>query len=243
MPEEIAFLLFRKPAILLSVKLVFRRRNGLAVIAVIQQKGGVGKSTITANLAGEFLKKGRTVALLDLDPQESLTIWANFGEGLLKGRVQTVSTEDPKHFKAIIDAAKRGADRVLLDCPPGLPDTGLMAGLVADIVLLPVTPSPLDVVATKKALDLMREAQNQRRDRKPVIGLVPSRVIHTTVLGRDLKDTLKPMGEAILPGISQRIAIAEAVLQGLTLREYAPTSEGVDEFKELATSIERIVKL
>ena len=214
----------------------------MAVIAVIQQKGGVGKSTITANLAGEFLKKGRTVALLDLDPQESLTIWANLGEGFLKGMVQTVTTDDPKRFKAVIDNAKKSADRVILDCPPGLPDTGLMAALVADLVLLPVTPSPLDVLATKKALDLMREAQKQRRDKRPLIALVPSRVIQNTVLGRDLKDTLKPMGEVVLPGISQRIAIAEAVLQGLTLREYAPSSDGIEEFKELTNAIERMVK-
>jgi cellulose biosynthesis protein BcsQ len=54
--------------------------------------------------------------------------------------------------------------------------------------------------------------------------------------------SLKPLGETILPGISQRIAIAEAVLQGLTLREYAPNSDGVDEFHQLANAIERIVR-
>ena len=88
----------------------------------------------------------------------------------------------------------------------------------------------------------MREAQAQRRDRKPLIVLVPSRVVQSTVLGRDLTDTLRPLGEAILPGITQRIAIAEAVLEGLTLREYAPSSDGVEEFKDLTNSIERIVK-
>ena len=55
--------------------------------------------------------------------------------------------------------------------------------------------------------------------------------------------SLKPLGEVILPGISQRIAIAEAVLQGLTLREYAPSSDGVEEFHQLANAIEKILKL
>ena len=81
----------------------------MAVIAVIQQKGGVGKSTITANVAGELLKKGRTVALIDLDPQESLTIWANLGSGLLNGLVHAVNTEDPKRFKAAIETARKGS--------------------------------------------------------------------------------------------------------------------------------------
>jgi len=214
----------------------------VAVIALIQQKGGVGKSTITANLAGELLKKGRKVRILDLDPQQSLAQWASLGTGLLSGLVEAVSTDKPKEFKATLDRVKATADRVLLDCPPGLPDIGLVAALVADLALLPVTPSPLDVIASRKALDLMREAQSQRRDKRPLIAFVPSKVIHNTVLGRDLGTTLKPLGETILPGISQRIAIAEAVLQGLTLREYAAGSEGVEEFQQLATAIERMIR-
>jgi cellulose biosynthesis protein BcsQ len=67
--------------------------------------------------------------------------------------------------------------------------------------------------------------------------------MQNTVLGRDLGTSLKPLGETILPGISQRIAIAEAVLQGLTLREYAPNSDGVDEFRQLANAIEKLLKL
>lgn len=214
----------------------------MAVIAVIQQKGGVGKSTITANVAGELLKKGRTVKVLDLDPQQSLATWAQLGKGLLAGIVEPVSTDHPKQFKATLDRIKQKADRVLLDCPPGLPDIGLVAALVSDVALLPVTPSPLDVIASKKALELMREAQAQRKDKRPAIAFVPSRVIHGTILGRDLGTSIKPMGEAILPGISQRIAIAEAVLHGLTLREYAASSDGVEEFQQLTNAIERMVK-
>jgi cellulose biosynthesis protein BcsQ len=89
----------------------------------------------------------------------------------------------------------------------------------------------------------LREAQAQRRDKKPIIAFVTSRVIQTTVLGRGLGMSLKPLGEVILPGISQRIAIAEAVLQGLTPREYAPSSDGVDEFRQLANAIEKLLKL
>ena len=68
----------------------------MAVIAVIQQKGGVGKTTITANVAGELVRKGRAVKILDLDPQQSLVIWAQLGSGLLRDIVEPVSIEDPK---------------------------------------------------------------------------------------------------------------------------------------------------
>ena len=130
----------------------------------------------------------------------------------------------------------------LLDCPPGLPDTGLMAALLSDIALLPVTPSPLDVIASQKALELIQDVQRQRAKGLPVIAYVPSRVVQNTILARDLEGALRPAMQQILPGISQRTAIAESVIMGLTLREYLPNSEGVNEFKELANAVERMVK-
>jgi chromosome partitioning protein len=240
--QKDVFEVFGKPGNLHAGKLGLQRSASMAVIAVIQQKGGVGKSTITANVAGELVRKGRMVKILDLDPQQSLVIWAQLGSGVLRDIVEPVSIEGPKEFKATLDRVKKEADRIFLDCPPGLPDIGLVAALVSDVALLPVTPSPLDVIASKKVLDLLREAQAQRRDKKPIMAFVTSRVMQNTVLGRDFGTSLKPLGEAILPGISQRIAIAEAVLQGLTLREYAPGSDGVEEFHQLANAIERMVR-
>jgi chromosome partitioning protein len=214
----------------------------MSIIAVIQQKGGVGKSTITANLAGELVEKKLIVRVLDLDPQQSLATWARMGGGVLSDIVGPVNIRSPKEFKAVVEAAANEAERVLLDCPPGLPDTGLMAALLSDIALLPVTPSPLDVIASQKALELIQDVQRQRAKGLPVIAYVPSRVIQNTILARDLEGALKPAKQLILPGISQRIAIAESVMMGLTLREYAPTSEGVKEFQELADAVERMVK-
>ena len=131
---------------------------------------------------------------------------------------------------------------MILDCPPGLPDTGMMAALMADIVILPATPSPLDVIASKAALELIRDVQKQRARGRPLIAYAPSRIMQNTVLARDLEKTLAPTKENILPGITQRTAIAESVLMGLTLREYAPSSKGVKEFTDMATAIERMVK-
>lgn len=214
----------------------------MAVIAIIQQKGGVGKSTITANLAGELVEKKLIVRVLDLDPQESLAAWARMGGGILSEIVGPVSVKTPKEFKAVVEASANEAERVILDCPPGLPDTGMMAALMADLVILPVTPSPLDVIASKAALQLIRDVQKQRAKGRPIIAYAPSKVIQNTVLARDLEKTLAPTKEKILPAISQRIAIAESVLMGLTLREYAPSSDGVKEFMEMATAVERMVK-
>ena len=89
---------------------------------------------------------------------------------------------------------------------------------------------------------MIQDVQRQRAKGLPVIAYVPSRVIQNTILARDLESALKPAMQQILPGISQRIAIAESVMKGLTLREYMPGSEGVNEFKELAGAVERMVK-
>lgn len=91
---------FRWPLCCLAVKTKSRLyyfnqgRVLVAVIAVIQQKGGVGKSTITANLAAN--RSARAVILLDLDPQQSLTHWAAMGDGLLKRRVLAVEVDGRK---------------------------------------------------------------------------------------------------------------------------------------------------
>lgn len=214
----------------------------MPVIAMIQQKGGVGKSTICANLAGELKELGRTVAVLDLDPQESLLSWAEFGQGLLRAMVEAIDTTDPRSLTAAIERVGKSADRILLDCPPSLPDTSIMAALVADLVLLPVSPSPLDFKASKEAVQLVREARGRRKDKGPALAFVPSRVEETTVLGRDLVESLKKLGEPVMPGISKRIAFAECVLSGLTLREYAPHNGGVEEFRKLALATERMLK-
>ena len=104
----------------------------MAIIAITGRKGGIGKSTITANLAAELVALGRSVAVLDTDPQRSLMAWAELGEGLLREIVEAVDTTNPKQFVARVEAASKRAERVLIDTPPGFADPALLAALQAD---------------------------------------------------------------------------------------------------------------
>ena len=212
----------------------------MAIIAVAGRKGGVGKSTITGNLAAELAAMGHSVAVLDADPQHSLVAWAAQGDGMLAKCVQKVegkaATVGPR-----AEAAEKGVDIVIIDTPPGMPEIAYQAALVADLMLLPCGPSPLDLFAMKEALSLALKARAERRSKKPRIRLVPSKVLMTTRLGQKLSSSLEDMGKKVLPSIGQRVVVAEAVEAGLTVVEYAPGSPAHDEFRDLAKAVFKIL--
>jgi len=214
----------------------------MAIVVVAGRKGGIGKSTIAGNLAGEFSAGDHTVALLDADPQHSLAAWAAQGDGLLSRCVQKVDRGTAAELRAKLAAALKTAEIVLIDTPPGLPDIAYQAMLLADLVLLPCGPSPLDLYPMKEALAMALKARAERRSKKPRIRLVPSKVLKNTHLGRELAASLEELGRKVLPEISHRIALAEAVTAGLTVREYAPSSPACEEFEELAKAVEKILR-
>jgi chromosome partitioning protein len=212
----------------------------MAIIAVLGRKGGIGKSTIVGNLAGEFAAAGRSVIVLDADPQHSLAAWASQGEGMLSRSVEKVKP-DTADLEAKVHKVQKSADLVLIDTPPGIPEIGYQAALLADLVLLPCGPSPLELFAMKEALAQALKARAQRRSKKPRIRFVPSRVLMGTNLGRSLSTALEGMGKKVLPSVGQRIVVAEAVASGLTVSEYAPNSVAHAEFEALAKAVEKIV--
>jgi len=213
----------------------------MAIIAVAGRKGGVGKSTIVGNLAAEFAAMGWSVIVLDADPQHSLAAWAAQGEGMLSRCVEKVKGGNTEALRAKARSAEKAADVVLIDTPPGMPETAYQAALVADLFLLPCGPSPLDLFSLKEALSLALKARAERRSKRPRIRFVPSKVLMSTNLGRGLSASLEEMGRKVLPPVGQRIVVAEAVMSGLTVCEYAPNSVSRREFKKLAKAVHKII--
>ena len=213
----------------------------MAIIAVAGRKGGVGKSTIAGNLAAEFAAMGRSVIVLDADPQHSLAAWASQGQGMLSHCVEKVKAADADTLRTRARSAEKDVDLVIVDTPPGLPEITYQAALVADLLLLPCGPSPLDLFSLKEALSLALKARAERRSKRPRIRFVPSKVLLNTNLGRSLSSSLEEMGKKVLPPIGQRIAVAEEVVTGLTVCEYAPNSVARMEFKDLAKAVQKIV--
>ena len=213
----------------------------MAIIAITGRKGGIGKSTITANLAAEMVAMGRSVVVLDADPQGSLVAWAGLGDGVLATLVKVVDAAHPAEFRRAAHAAAQEAERVLIDTPPGFTDPALLAGLLADLVLLPAGPSSLDIMAARDAIELARQVRKERGNGKPTLRLVPSKVVNTR-LGHELEGSLRELGEQVLPPIGQRAAVAEAALTGLTVREFARSSRAAEEFEALAKAVEKVLK-
>ncbi len=213
----------------------------MAVVVIAGRKGGIGKSTIAGNLAAEFFAMGHTVAAIDADPQHSLAAWAEQGAGMLSKCVEKVK-RGPEELRTKIRAAQQNVDVVLVDTPPGMLEVAYQAMLLADLVLLPCGPSPLDIFPLKEALNLALKARAERRSKKPRIRFVPSKVLRNTHLGRGLSSSLEELGKKVLPGIGQRIVVAEAVMSGLTVREFAPGSPAQEEFESLAKAVQKIVR-
>jgi chromosome partitioning protein len=213
----------------------------VATLAVLNRKGGVSKTSLCANIGAEMVALGRSVVILDCDPQQSLTAWGSLGSGVLSRIVEPVDTTHPERFRAKVRAAAEEVERVLIDTPPGFADPALLAALLADVVLLPVGPSPLDIMAARDALALAQKARTQRGNAKPIIRFVPCKVSHTT-LSRDLPDSLADLGEKVLSAIGNRVVVAEAALSGLTVQEYAPNSVAHEEFRSLTRAVERLLK-
>src|SRR5215831_4384220 len=109
----------------------------MAIIAVAGRKGGIGKSTIAGNLVAELTELGWQVIAVDADPQHSLSAWAAQGQGVLSRAVEKVKDGDADALRTKVRSLDKIADLILIDTPPGMPETTFRAALVADLVLLP----------------------------------------------------------------------------------------------------------
>ena len=207
--------------------------QNLQTIAVVNQKGGVGKTSLAMNLAWFLDTAGGRTMVLDADPQRSATRWAEAQNG---GWSVAVRGIDAERDIAVVShdierlASEAGAEFVVLDCPPELRNAAEVALLLADVSLIPVTPSPLDIWAAEAAVALASNAQRVRGNGRPRVALVPNRLIRNTLMARELPTALSALGETVAPGITERVVVAESAIVGQTVPEYSPNSPAYGEF-------------
>jgi chromosome partitioning protein len=187
------------------------------IIAVAQRKGGVGKTTLAVSIAAELRRRGRNVALIDGDPQASACHWALPGN--LEFPVYDMALSDQTVPAWVRGVGRVCADYVVIDTAPS--DRALGASIaLANLVLVPCTPSGLDVEATARTLEII-DAVRARRRGYPSMILVPNRVDARTLEGRQLIEELAGFGEVVSPTIGNRTAFIRAFSAGHCVADIA----------------------
>jgi chromosome partitioning protein len=201
------------------------------VICIVNQKGGVGKTTIAINLSHAMAGKRTPVRLIDGDPQASATRWKAIADN---NHFDVIHHPEPLH--TAIEKLTRGFTHTVIDAPPGISDITLSCLLSADIAIVPITPSPLDIWASNDIVPLIKEAKeyNKALDARILI----SRKVANTIVGREARQALEYYRVPVLRAeISHRIAYVNALINGETVLSYAPMSAASKEIQSLKKEI------
>ena len=203
------------------------------IVAFLNQKGGVGKTTLAVHIATAFAQRGRKVLLVDADPQGSSLDWSASRQieplfPVIGLPTKTLHKEMPAHLA--------NYDDIIIDGPPRVNELARSAIIAADIVIVPVQPSPYDVWAAKEIVDLLSEAAVFKETQKSAF--VINRKIVNTAIGRDVVEALASYQLPVLNAqISQRVTFAESATQGSTVLEVAPQSAASTEINRLADEL------
>ena len=216
---------------------------GSKIIAVVNQKGGAGKTTLSMQLAGSFSLRGNRVLVVDADPQGTATRWA-------------ASADDQQVFPASVvglSAANSKVHRevkkfindyqlIIIDCPPAadslVPQSAL---LVADLALVPIIPSPLDMWATVGIREVIRNVETLNEDLKA--RLVLNQCQPNTTLAKEALEVLPEFGiELCKTYIQSRQAYRQSAVFGQTVHEFgSKAKEAIDEIEHLADEIQIVL--
>jgi chromosome partitioning protein len=201
------------------------------VIAVAQQKGGAGKTMLAAQLA-VALAESAAVAVLDIDPQGSLTIFGKLRAGASKAAHPiTFAATAGWRLTTELDRLKARHDYVLIDTPPVIDTDARRAIRAADLVLIPLNPSPPDLWAAEGTIKLAAEEKRK-------IVLVFNRAPAASRLRKRLETEILARGIVLLAAaLGNRAGYANAFADGLGVTEAGPATQAADELRALAAAI------
>jgi chromosome partitioning protein len=204
------------------------------VIAVLNQKGGSGKTTIATHLARALQLDGAEVLLVDSDPQGSARDWAAVREDQ---PLTVVGIDRPTIDRDIKQVARK--DFVVIDGAPQAADLAVSAIKAASFVLIPVQPSPYDIWAAADLVELVKQ-RIEVTDGKLQAAFVVSRAIKGTKIGAEVADALAGYGLPVLESrITQRVSYPGTAASGSTVLDTEPDGDAAAEVRALAAEIKQ----
>lgn len=206
------------------------------VIAIAQQKGGAGKSTVAANLAAALAGGRQKIALLDTDPQASLSRWAELRAG--REGTAPISFEAPSGWRVTgaIERLKKSHDVVIMDTAPHADTDSKVAIRAADLVIIPMQPAGPDLWASEATLKL---AAAEKKPARILLNRVPAQGrLKDVILAELASRRLELLG----PGLGNRTAYATAFMLGLGVGETAPRSAAAEEIAATIVALRALMK-
>lgn len=209
------------------------------IYSFVNQKGGVGKTTLAVNVAAERARRSRRVLLIDADPQGSALDWQ-----AQRGRMERASLiavagfpRDTIHRE--IDQLGAGYDDIVIDAPGRIEAVARAVIMACDVVVIPVQPSPYDIWASGDVLSLIEQSQVYKPELSAVWAI--NRRIVGTSIGRDINKQLRDHGPRLLEAtVAQRVIFSESAARGLAVYEADPSGVAAAEIEALTTELEAI---
>ena len=209
------------------------------IITFQNQKGGVGKTTLSLHLAHHLTLTGSRVLVIDADPQGSARDWLS--ARTTPAPFALVGLDRPTLHRDM-EQLRQDYDAVVIDSPPRVTDIARSAILAADLVVIPVQPSPFDIWAAQDTVALINDALTFKETLKRVFAI--NREIVNTAIGRGVSSSLSETGIPVLSAhISQRVAFAESIAQGQTVFETLTDKKAALEVEAFSLELQDLVGL
>lgn len=213
-----------------------RADSNMKTVALINQKGGSGKTTLAISLAAAFQHDGKNVLVLDLDPQASATEWHD----VRKDPLPHVESIQPSRLAKTVESAKEiGTDILILDTAPHSEATALDAARVADLVLVPCKPSIMDLRAMTKTVDLLKLVK------VPAYAIMNGVQHHSIQAAEQAAVTIHDhLKFPVAPlAMGERIAFSRCLIEGQAAQEYEPGGKAAVETAALLSWVKKQLKV
>lgn len=208
----------------------------MKIVAILNQKGGVGKTTLATNIACKLHLENESVILIDSDPQGSARDWHAAGSS----NIPVVGIDRPTLEKDVAKIAGQ-FDWVIIDGAPQLTNMAISSIKCADLIIIPVQPSPYDIWASADLVDIIGQ-RRQINNNLPKAYFCISRKIVNTILSKEVFEALNGYGLPVMKhGTSQRIIYAQSAAEGKSIFEMSKNKDSFDEIANIVNEIREIL--